>query len=270
MGMGAVIVVAALAAVCAGGGGAIFGANYIASQNAGGQAPPVAVAPAPTEAPAPVDAAAAPAAAAAAPDLAWKQQPAAAPAPAPAAAPVAAPAPTPAPVPAPAPAPAPTRTATPAPAPARAPAPAPTRTPAPAPAPARSTAIEPDPEPAPKPLASTSRPTSSTGTADAPGNNGGEGLMATVPREVINTIVSTNVKVKRCFYDALVSQELVKPFEVRTTFNLSASGSATNLRVANPELSGGRLERCLDGAFQSMSFPPSAKGGPVTYTFAQK
>ena len=94
--------------------------------------------------------------------------------------------------------------------------------------------------------------------------------MATVPREVIATIINTNVNVKRCFYDALVAQELTKPYEVRVTFNLAASGSASNLRVNNPEQQGSRLERCLDGAVQKMAFPPSAKGGPVNYTFAQR
>jgi hypothetical protein len=141
--------------------------------------------------------------------------------------------------------------------------------------PARSQPARSEParsEPAPKPV--TERPVAepaprpvrepSSGTSPAPKS---DGLTATVPREVIHTIVSSNVGVKRCFYDALKAGQIQKPITVNTTFNLSAAGSASNLRIGGSELQGSPLERCLDGAFRTMSFPPSAKGGEVSYPF---
>ena len=83
---------------------------------------------------------------------------------------------------------------------------------------------------------------------------------------VLATIINNNVDVKRCFFSA-IRDGLERPVTVRTTFNLSAAGRASSLRINNPELSGSRLERCLDSAFQGMSFPPTAKGGPVNYPF---
>ena len=88
-----------------------------------------------------------------------------------------------------------------------------------------------------------------------------------MPPAVLKTIIDSNVTVKRCFFDALRSSEISKPIEVRTTFQLSSSGRASNLRINNGSLSGGTLERCLDAAFSKMSFPPSDGSGPVNYPF---
>ncbi len=172
------------------------------------------------------------------------------------------------------PAPRPARTASPAPEPTR----TTTRTPEPEPEPEPVTrrpppterdVIEPEPEPEPEPLPPrrTTTTTRSSGGQAAPEPDKSDGLMATVPPSVIQTIVTTNVGVKRCFFESLKSNEIAKPIEVRTTFNLSASGSASNLRIQNPELRGSRLERCLDGAFSNMTFPQAARGGPVNFPF---
>lgn len=88
-----------------------------------------------------------------------------------------------------------------------------------------------------------------------------------VPAPVLDMIIKNNVGVKKCFYESMKADEVSRGAVVRTTFQLSASGSASNLRVNNPELRGGRLERCLDGAFAGMSFPSSASGGPINYAF---
>jgi hypothetical protein len=90
-----------------------------------------------------------------------------------------------------------------------------------------------------------------------------------VPAEVISTIVSSNVSVKRCFFESLKTGEIVKPVTVKTSFYLSASGRASNLRITSPSaLSGGALNRCLDSAFGSMTFPPASEGKTVNYPFS--
>lgn len=164
-----------------------------------------------------------------------------------------------------APSPAPSGSASePSPAPSRSPSSTATRT---APATERDV-LEPEPDPEPEPLPprrTTSAPKPS-GTA-SPEPDKSDGLMATVPPSVISTIVTTNVGVKRCFYESLKSREITKPITISTTFNLSASGSASNLRVNNEGLGGSSLERCLDGAFRKMTFPKAAKGGPVNFPF---
>lgn len=160
----------------------------------------------------------------------------------------------------------PVRTREPEPEPVRSREPEPRRTPS-----TERDVIEPEPDPDPEPLpparSTSSSSSRSSGGSSAPEPGSSDGLMTSVPPEIIQTIVTTNVGVKRCFYEALKSREIAKPITVNTTFNLSASGSASNLRVKNTELRGSNLERCLDTAFRSMSFPPAAKGGPVNFPF---
>jgi hypothetical protein len=80
--------------------------------------------------------------------------------------------------------------------------------------------------------------------------------------------VSSNVGVKRCFFDALKSGEIVKPVTVNTSFYLSAGGRASNVRVTSPSsAASGALARCLDSAFQTMTFPPSSEGQSVSFPF---
>jgi hypothetical protein len=72
--------------------------------------------------------------------------------------------------------------------------------------------------------------------------------------------------VKKCFYTALREKEISQPVTVRTAFQLSRDGKASNLRITSGELRGSALETCLDRAFRGMTFPPS-DGGPVTFPF---
>ena len=89
-----------------------------------------------------------------------------------------------------------------------------------------------------------------------------------MPPAVIDTIIKNNVNVKRCFYEGLKSAEIVKPVSVRISFFLSSSGRASNVRITSPSaISGGTLNRCLDGAFQTLTFPPSSESKTVSYSF---
>lgn len=116
--------------------------------------------------------------------------------------------------------------------------------PAPKPEPAPPPKPEPAPPPKPEPAA------------------------APVPPAVIDTIIKNNVNVKRCFYESLKSGEIVKPVSVRVSFFLSSSGRASNVRITSPSAnSGGPLNRCLDGSFQTLTFPPSSESKTVSYTF---
>ncbi len=141
----------------------------------------------------------------------------------------------------------------------------PTPRPTPRPTPIPRT-IEPDPEPEPTPLPPPDPPRVQPTPEPMP-DPIADGLPMNVKPEVIQMIVTSNVGVKRCFFEALKSREIEKPITVNTTFNLAASGAASNLRVNNSELRSSKLERCLDGAFRTMSFPPSQKGGPVNFPF---
>ena len=61
---------------------------------------------------------------------------------------------------------------------------------------------------------------------------------------------------------------ITKPVTVNTSFYLSAAGRASNVRVASPaDAANGALRRCLDTAFQGMTFPPSGEGRTVNYPF---
>jgi predicted Zn finger-like uncharacterized protein len=172
------------------------------------------------------------------------------------ASPVAAPgAPAPAPAPAPdgavAPVPESEVVIVPNPTPGKAPKPQPGKAPKPQPA-------APSPAPAspqPQPVAAQPPP--------APAPSGP--ALVTVPVEVVHTIVSNNIEVKRCFVPLFQSGAL--PPRVDASFQISPAGKASGVTLAQAQYRGSQLESCLARAIGSLQFPPAQQGTALSYPF---
>jgi predicted Zn finger-like uncharacterized protein len=137
------------------------------------------------------------------------------------------------------------------------PNPAPGAKPAPAPKPGKAKSGRPEPAPAPAPQPVVAQPPPAPPPAPA-------GLAA-VPMEVVHTIVSNNIEVKRCFVPLFQSGAL--PPRVDVAFQIDPAGKAGNTMVTNAQYRGSQLESCLVRAIGALRFPPASGYTPVNYPF---
>lgn len=89
--------------------------------------------------------------------------------------------------------------------------------------------------------------------------------LVTVPVEVVHTIVSNNIEVKRCFVPLFQSGSM--PPRVDASFQISPQGKASSVVLAQPQYRGSQLESCLARAIGGLQFPPAQQATALSYPF---
>ncbi len=124
---------------------------------------------------------------------------------------------------------------------------------------------EPAPSPAPVDKSPASRPATSAPREEPKVAQPAVSDGPLVDPNALELILQSSPKVQTCFYTALTTAEIQQPVSVPISFSLAASGSASGLRIS--KVSAPVLERCLDRALGSLTFPANG-AGTVRYTFA--
>jgi uncharacterized membrane protein len=72
--------------------------------------------------------------------------------------------------------------------------------------------------------------------------------------DVVNTIVTSNGTIKRCFMDEKQRTGAL-PRKVAMVFTIQPTGKVSKARVTTAEYQGSDFEACLSTAFRSLQFP---------------
>ncbi len=96
---------------------------------------------------------------------------------------------------------------------------------------------------------------------------GGAAKMATLPLTVVDTMIKSNLSVKRCFFnEKQASGEM--PRRVNVRFTVLNSGRVSSARITTDRYKGGSLDSCLGRAFKAIQFPPfQGEAKSMTYPF---
>ena len=89
--------------------------------------------------------------------------------------------------------------------------------------------------------------------------------MKSLPLTVVDTMIKTNLTVKRCFF-AEKNATGSLPSRVNVYFTVMPTGKVASARVTTAEYKGTTLDSCLGRAFKGISFPPF-EGDPLTMTY---
>lgn len=91
--------------------------------------------------------------------------------------------------------------------------------------------------------------------------------MKTLPLTVVDTMVRSNMSIKRCFFsEKQASGEM--PRRVNVRFTVLNSGRVSSARVTTDQYKGGTLDSCLGRAFRAIQFPPfQGEAKSMTYPF---
>jgi len=91
--------------------------------------------------------------------------------------------------------------------------------------------------------------------------------MTTLPLTVVDTMIRSNMSVKRCFFnEKQASGEM--PRRVNVRFTVLNSGRVSSARVTTEQYKGGTLDGCLGRAFKAIQFPPfQGEAKSMTYPF---
>ena len=91
--------------------------------------------------------------------------------------------------------------------------------------------------------------------------------MATLPLTVVDTMIRSNMSVKRCFFnEKQASGEM--PRRVNVRFTVLNSGRVSSARVTTEQYKGGTLDGCLGRAFKAIQFPAfQGEAKSMTYPF---
>ncbi len=82
-----------------------------------------------------------------------------------------------------------------------------------------------------------------------------------IPATVIETIVTSNSGVKRCYMTEKQTSGTL-PRELKMVFTVQPSGTVSKARVTTTDYRGTDLDICLGGAFRSLVFPPFEGSSP--------
>lgn len=98
-------------------------------------------------------------------------------------------------------------------------------------------------------------------------NAAGGSKMATLPLTVVDTMIRSNMSVKRCFFnEKQASGEM--PRRVIVRFTVLNSGRVSSARVTTEQYKGGTLDGCLGRAFKAIQFPAfQGEAKSMTYPF---
>ena len=89
--------------------------------------------------------------------------------------------------------------------------------------------------------------------------------MKSLPLTVVDTLIRTNMSVKRCFFNEKQSTGEV-PSRVNVRFTVLQSGRVSSARVITEEYKGGTLDSCLSRSFKAIPFP-AFEGESVTMNY---
>jgi hypothetical protein len=89
--------------------------------------------------------------------------------------------------------------------------------------------------------------------------------MKSLPLTVVDTLIRTNMTVKKCFYEEKSRSGSV-PHRVAVRFTVLTSGRVTSARVITDQYKGTPLDSCLGRAFKAIQFPPF-EGETVSMTY---
>lgn len=91
--------------------------------------------------------------------------------------------------------------------------------------------------------------------------------MNTLPLTVVDTMIRSNMSVKRCFFnEKQESGEM--PRRVNVRFTVLNSGRVSSARITTDRYKGGTLDSCLGRAFKAIQFPPfQGEAKSMTYPF---
>ena len=89
--------------------------------------------------------------------------------------------------------------------------------------------------------------------------------MKSLPLTVVDTMIKTNLTVKRCFFAEKKATGSL-PSRVNVYFTVMPTGKVASARVTTAEYKGTTLDSCLGRAFKGINFPPF-EGDPLTMTY---
>jgi outer membrane biosynthesis protein TonB len=93
----------------------------------------------------------------------------------------------------------------------------------------------------------------------------GTAKMKSLPLTVVDTLIRTNMTVKKCFFEEKSRSGSV-PRRVAVRFTVLTSGRVTSARVITDQYKGTPLDSCLGRAFKAIQFPPF-EGETVSMTY---
>jgi outer membrane biosynthesis protein TonB len=89
--------------------------------------------------------------------------------------------------------------------------------------------------------------------------------MKSLPLTVVDTMIRSNMSVKRCFFaEKQASGSL--PSRVNVRFTVMPTGRVSAARVTTDEYKGGSLDSCLGRSFKAIQFP-AFEGDPLSMTY---
>ena len=89
--------------------------------------------------------------------------------------------------------------------------------------------------------------------------------MKSLPLTVVDTMIKTNLTVKRCFFAEKKAAGTL-PSRVNVFFTVMPTGKVASARVTTAEYKGTTLDSCLGRAFKGITFPPF-EGDPLSMTY---
>jgi len=103
--------------------------------------------------------------------------------------------------------------------------------------------------------------------AKAKKSSSNSSTMKTLPLTVVDTMVRSNMSIKRCFFNEKQASGAM-PRRVNVRFTVLNSGRVSSARVTTDQYKGGTLDSCLGRAFKAIQFPPfQGEAKSMTYPF---
>jgi outer membrane biosynthesis protein TonB len=91
--------------------------------------------------------------------------------------------------------------------------------------------------------------------------------MSSIPTPVLETMISSNKSVKRCFYEEKQRTGAL-PGRVDVRLTIRPTGNVESARVTTAEYKGSELDACLSGVLRSITMPCfTGETMKVTYPF---
>ncbi len=89
--------------------------------------------------------------------------------------------------------------------------------------------------------------------------------MKSLPLTVVDTMIRSNMSVKRCFFNEKEANGRL-PARVNVRFTVMPAGRVSTARVTTAEYKGSSLDSCLGRAFKAITFP-AFEGEPLSMTY---
>ena len=114
--------------------------------------------------------------------------------------------------------------------------------------------------------ATAAKAAAATRAASKPQTNS-SAAMKTLPLTVVDTMVRSNMSIKRCFFNEKQASGAM-PRRVNVRFTVLNTGRVSSARVTTDQYKGGTLDSCLGKSFKAIQFPPfQGEAKSMTYPF---